>query len=272
MAFSAELSPLILSKIFLELASEQRMTILIKLMKQKYKISSMAKELSATPPEVHRNFQRMIKTGLISKTVDGNYELTTFGKAICFQLPLFQTIDKNKKFFQDHSFGKLPEKFIVRLGMLSNAKLISGYVKVMEKWDEIYQNTEKYIKNTLIEVSYSDNLVNILLKKLEKEIKIFSIFYEGAIVTKKRREMVEKPDFSKYVKNELLTRKMRKTVDIVLVMNEKEVGVSFPDQTGKPDLSCLFYSTDEKFHDWCEDYFQSLWETSNTFREEKLVE
>jgi len=48
---------------FLELSSEQRLKIIFRLMKKKSNISSMAKELDATSPEVHRNFTRMLKVG-----------------------------------------------------------------------------------------------------------------------------------------------------------------------------------------------------------------
>lgn len=266
-----EISPTVLSKIFLELASEQRMFILKKLFEKNYKISSMAKELSATVPEVHRNFQRLLKSDLISKTTDGTYELTFFGRLVCIQSPLFEMMDKQKKFFKIHSVGSLPEKFILRMGVLSNSELITGYVKVMEKWNDIYQNAEKYIDNILVEVSYSSNLVQILISKLDHNTKIHSIFSENAIVTKDRQELFKNTKMSKYIKNESLKRKMKKNIDLVLVMNEKESGLSFSYSDGAYDLSHMFYSEDEKFHDWCSDYFKFLWGTSSTFREEKLA-
>jgi predicted transcriptional regulator len=58
---------------FLEVASEQRLHILIYLNEQKISISNVAKKLDATVPEVHRNFTRLTKSGLISKNVDGYF-------------------------------------------------------------------------------------------------------------------------------------------------------------------------------------------------------
>ena len=43
------------SKDFLELACEQRLNIIFKLLEKKSKITNMAKELDATVQEVHRN-------------------------------------------------------------------------------------------------------------------------------------------------------------------------------------------------------------------------
>jgi len=44
---------------FLELASEQRLGILLMLLEEKSKISAIAKEMGATVPEVYRNFERL---------------------------------------------------------------------------------------------------------------------------------------------------------------------------------------------------------------------
>lgn len=63
---------------FLELASEQRLNILLKLQNEKLTITEMAKQLDATVPEVHRNFSRLVKKGLIEKTTDGGHELTPY--------------------------------------------------------------------------------------------------------------------------------------------------------------------------------------------------
>ena len=52
---------------FLELASEQRLNIMINLAEKKLNISKLAKLLDATNPEIHRNVHRLTKTGLIEK-------------------------------------------------------------------------------------------------------------------------------------------------------------------------------------------------------------
>ena len=50
---------------FLELASEQRLAILLKIQGGPVKVSIIAKELEATVPEVYRNFERLVKAALI---------------------------------------------------------------------------------------------------------------------------------------------------------------------------------------------------------------
>src|SRR5713226_549922 len=116
---------------FLELASEQRLAILLRLNEQKSKISVLAKELDATVPEVFRNFERLVKADLIAKDSDGSYSITAYGKIVCGQVPSLQFLSRNKKYFKNHDFGDVPQKFLQRVGVLIECKQIKGFVKVM---------------------------------------------------------------------------------------------------------------------------------------------
>ena len=167
---------------FLELASEQRLNIIQNLNQENYTISRMAKKLDATVPEVHRNFSRLLKSGLIVRNADGTYNLTVFGDTVCQQIPWIVFLSNNKTYFAEHNYDGMPEKFVHRIGELSNSKIINGYVRVLETWNNIYKNAEKYIYNILVDVSYNSELVDTLIKKLESNIKIQSIFSEFAIV------------------------------------------------------------------------------------------
>ena len=63
---------------------------------------------------------------------------------------------------------------------------------------------------------------------------------------------------------------MRKTIQIVVVLNEKEACIMLPKLEGEVDLSEMFYSADSVFHEWCLDYFKYCWDESNVFQESKL--
>jgi len=144
-----------ISEDFLELASEQRLGIMFLLLEKKLTISQLAKELDATAPEIHRNITRMLKNKLVEKDNESHFTLTVFGKAVCDLLPSFSFISEARTFFESHDLGNLEIKFIQRLGALQNHKKIKGFVKVLEKWTEIHNNSEKYICNILSEVPYS---------------------------------------------------------------------------------------------------------------------
>jgi len=255
---------------FLEVASEQRLNILILLNEKAFTITNMAKKLDATPPEVHRNFTRLTNAGLILKNVEGDYRLTTLGETMIAQIPAIVFISKNEKYFKNHILSNLEKKFIHTIGSLSDSEIISGYVKVSEKWKKIYENAEKFIYNILVEASYSSEIMKIIEEKLNKKVTINSIFSDSAKVTSERKSSISKIHVDKFIENNTLARRMKKGVKIALIINEKEAGISFPTSENEVDLGKMFYSSNPEFHEWCVDYFKQVWDSSGSFQETKL--
>lgn len=255
---------------FLELASPQRLKILFSLLYKKSTITSLAKDLNSTKQEVHRNFRRLEDRDLIEKDIDGNYSLTTFGKTMCTQIPSLVFLSQNMEYFQDHDFGGVPSKFIMRSGQLATGKHIKGVVKILEQWKQIYKNANEYIYEVLYEVPL--DLIEPLVKRIKQGIKFNYVFSKSAITPKGRKELLKKLGFDKLIEKGLVERKMDEKVFTVIVLNEKEACVLFPNKQGEPDMSEMFYGNDPMFHEWCLDYFRYCWYGSDMFQESKLKE
>jgi len=255
---------------FLELASEQRLNIIFKLLLKKTKISNMAKELDATVQEVHRNFERLADAGLIKKDKDGYFDLTTYGKTICTQVPSLIFLSKNRKYFENHDFGDVPMKFIQRIGALAGGQQVKGFVKVLEQWKSIYKNADEYIYQIFTEVPL--DLIEPLLNRVKRGIKLNYIFSESVIVPKGRKDLLTKLGMKNLLDKGLIERKMKKDVSVVVVLNEKEACVVFPTLDGAADIREMFYSKDPLFLEWCLDYFRYCWYGAGSFQEEKLKE
>lgn len=257
---------------FLELASEQRLNILEKLSEKKLRNSKLAELLNATKPEIHRNVTRLTKAGLIKKSLDGDYELTEYGKAILLQIPSLMFFTENNQFFNNHTLGNLEKKFIQRIGSLENKKQVKGFVKVLEKWKQIHENADKYIYNILSEVPYSRDIVEVISAQLKNNIKIRSVFSDQAIIPEERKKIFEERGFNKYVKNGNLERRIKKGITVVVLSTDKESAVFFPNEEGVPDLSIMFHSSDKDFREWCQDYFEWCWQNAANFQESKFKE
>jgi len=255
---------------FLELASSQRLHILFKLLAAKCTPTQIAKEIDSTKQEVHRNFIRLENSGLIEKDRDGDYSLTTFGKTICTQVPTLVFLSQNRKYFEDHTLADIPTKFMMRTGQLVSGEHIKGFVKVLEKWKSIYKNSNDFIYEVLSEVPL--DLIEPLVKKIRKGIHFMYVFSESAVVPKGRKDLLKKLEFNKLIEKGLVERKMKKQVQTIVVLNEKEACVLFPGSDGESDLSEMFYSNDPMFHEWCIDYFRYCWYGSDIFKESKLKE
>jgi len=254
----------------LELASSQRLNILIGLLYEDLTPTEFAKEIDATKQEVHRNFLRLEKTGLIKKKVSGKYSLTTFGQTVCTQVPSLVFLTQNRKYFEAHTFGNVPHKFQMRCVQLANSQYVKGVSKVLEQWKEIYKNSDSYIYEILSEVPL--DLIEPLVKKIKKGVKFNYIFSESAVVPKGRKALLKKLGFDALIEKGLIERKMEKNVQTVVVLNEKEACLMFPSLDGESDISEMFYSNDPMFHEWCLDYFRYCWYGSDIFRESKLKE
>jgi predicted transcriptional regulator len=257
---------------FLELASEQRLNILKNLAEKNLNISKLAKLLEATNPEIHRNVGRLTKNELIKKKSDGNYELTTYGKAVLVQITSIIFVSENKDFFNSHTLNNVDTKFIQRIGALQSKKHVKGFVKVLEKWKKIHENADKFICNILSEVPYSTDIIDVISKKLENNISIKSIFSETVIIPEDRKKMFEERGFQEYVSKGTLERKIAKNQIIGLLVTDKEASVFFRKVGEEPDLSEMFVSTELEFREWCIDYFEELWKKSSSFQESKLKE
>ena len=254
----------------LDLASPQRLSILFELLGASSTPTQIAKKLDATKQEVHRNFTRLVESGLIEKNMDGNYSLTTFGEVVCTQVPTIVFFSQNRKYFEEHSLGDIPHKFKVRCGQLANCNHIKGFSKVMEQWKAIYKNSEEYVYEILSEVPL--DLIEPLVKRIKKGIKFNYIFSESAVVPRGRKTLLKKLGFEKLMEKGLVERKMKPIVQTVLVLSEKEACVLFPNKEGESDLSEMLYSNDPMFQEWCLDYFRYSWYGSDLFRESKLKE
>ena len=254
----------------LDLASPQRLNILFILLGKNSTPTQIAKKLDATKQEVHRNFTRLVESGLIEKRIDGKYSLTTFGEVVCTQVPTVVFLSQNRKYFEEHTLGDIPYKFKMRCGQLANGKYIKGFSKVMEQWKSIYKNSNEYIYESLSEVPL--DLIEPLVKRVKKGVKFNYIFSESAVIPKGRKSMLKKLGFDKLMEKGLVERKMRPNVQTVLVLNEHEACVMFPNKEGESDLSEMFYSNDPMFHEWCLDYFRYSWYGSDLFEESKLKE
>ena len=118
-----------IERLFYELASESRLSILEELKEKNWKMSELARKLDLTTTETFRQLQRLGEASLAKKQPEGTYAITEYGKLVLeFALPL-EFLLKNKQFFMTHDVRCLPHKFIMRLDVLSKATVLSGMVE-----------------------------------------------------------------------------------------------------------------------------------------------
>jgi predicted transcriptional regulator len=261
---------------FIELGSEQRLSILLRLTEDDIKLSQLAKDLGVTMQEVHRNVNRLMEVGLIKKNAEGTFSLTTFGNTIIKQIPAYDFLSRNKEYFSDHNLGEVPMKFVHRIGALNNSEYIPGLVAVIERWKQLYNESSEYIYGMVPQIPL--DLIESVIPKIKNDgVKFNYILPQKAIVPKRRTQLLTQSGYYDLLKMEkkVVDRRMVDRVQVAVVLNERQATVMFPVVKDKiaADMNSMFYSRDDSlFHEWCLDYFRYCWYNSKPFDETKLLE
>lgn len=257
----------------MELASELRRHILKKLEQKKMRLTELANDLNITVQEAHRNVARLTEddVGLIKRGHDGTLSLTLFGHIILEQLPTFRFLSENKEYFNEHTLGDVPANLRKGLGAMANCRVINGFVLVEAEWKNIYQEAREYVHAIKAQVSLG--MIESISKAIDLGIKYSYILGEDVIVPKGRSELLEQLKWNQKIGQGMIERRMANTVPVVVVLNERQASVLFPEyRTGQADLSTMFYSEDHSFHHWCLDYFKWKWSQANLFDNNKVQE
>lgn len=254
--------------LFFELAGDLRLAMLAKLSQKSYRLSVLSSELDATMQEAHRNMTRMIESGLVSKGREGELMLTAYGRTVVALIPSYDFLYRNKEFFMDHSLGDLPAKFVQRMGAFQRCEVVHGVMAILQRWKNLYSESEKHIKEIMAQVPL--DLIETVSGRIEQGVKFSYIFGSNAVVPKGRIQLLQKVGWRNFISKGLVERRMVPDVKVMVIFNEKQGCVIFPNMKGEPDLNMMFYGEDGEFLEWCTDLFDYQWEMAGPFDENKL--
>ncbi len=258
-----------ITELFLEIASETRYGILKKLNEKDQKQSHIAKSLDMTLPESSRQFERLSKSELITKTSEGLYSLTLFGQLFLNHLDSFEFLLKHKNYFKSHTLGNLPSKFVKRLSDLDKCELVEGAFVLNDKMIQI-AGSGKYLRVISAHVPPDAFRSGLNSAKTGKQVSI--IYAKNTIIPKGFKKEFTSQDIQDLISNGTYQRKMIDKVQVYVVLNDKTAMVLFPDTKGSVDLNFSFISEDPIFHEWCLDYHQFIWKHSGSCDVSKFKE
>ena len=233
-------------KLMFELSSSERMNLLLKLQKQKMKLSHISEKLDMTVTETSRHLQRLSEAKLIQKEVDGLYGLTHFGNLALSLISGLCFISRNMQYFTEHELSHLPPEFVERIGELSSIPPGTSDIMTSFRLSEIMlQEASEYM--WIMSDQILTSTVPIIGERMKKGLEFRFIFPET---------IVPPPG----VKPEpgAKRRRLPKVEEIILI-TEKEAMLGFPDLNGKMDYALLI-AKDPISHKWCKDLFLNRWE------------
>lgn len=241
--------------------NESRLKIIFEIKQNSHNISSLAKKLGLNVQETHRNVNKMVDSGFLIKDNNGVLSLSTLGSMATLLFPSFHVIFDNLSFFNDHTFEGISSKYLQRIGVLQNCRLVNGVVKVLENWQNMAQQSSRFMK--IIAAQSPLESVEETMKKANEGVLVNLIIGGNTIFPEKYSDILKKYNVGKLELNGFFEIRMIEKVSFCLIVTDKEASISFSDSKGEVDINKTFFGTDPQFLEWCNELFENVWSGSN---------
>lgn len=237
-------------RLYFELASESRLSILKELSRQNGKMREIAQKLDLTTTEAFRQLQRLNDALLVQKKPEGTYGITEYGLLVLQFSTFFEFIQNHRQYFSTHNIRKLPYQFLNRIGELSQANLKTNIMENINAAERRTREAEKYMWGGGAEQPL--NVRNALQEGISKGVKYKFLFPKQFIP----KELT--------IPGLAQAAELRSIEDLPfnVTMNEKEAGISFQLADGRVDY-VSFVGKDPVFVNYVKDLFQYYWDKGN---------
>lgn len=251
------------SKLFMELGSETRFSILESLNRKPAKLSSLSRKLDITVQDAYRNLNRLTDEGLVRRS-DGVFYLTEYGVTVMKQVPNLLVMKKHREFFEDHRVaGMIPDKFLHRIGALYNTKTIKSATAVFQSLKKMQSSATNSLRVVVSQAWPEEG--EIFIDRANHGARVLALVGHNTVFPKNVVESIF-PRINELVSKGLFERRMVEKVTIaVFIADDQEAAVAFPNTKGEVDMTTLFIGEDPAFCEWCSDYFGYMWKDSKPF-------
>jgi predicted transcriptional regulator len=250
------------SELFLELASELRCSILMSVSRNPAKLSYLARELDATVQDTHRSVNRLMSAGLVRRREDGKIHLTEYGRLVTKQIAYFTFMKKHEKFFESHTLGDIPEKFLQRVGALQKCELVRSMAAVMERLKKLESDTKKQLRIMVSQAWAEEG--RILIELSMHGVQVMSIVGKNTIMPKEIIDSIGR-SIEKMPAHQKMETRMVEKIDVALYISDGQAAVMFPTMGGEMDMGAILIGSDPAFYEWCNDLFNHYWERGGYF-------
>jgi predicted transcriptional regulator len=235
-----------IERLFFELASDSRLSILCEINRQKGKMREIARKLDLSTTDTFRQLQRLNDALLVQKQNDGSYGITQYGIFVLRFSAILKFLFKNRKFFSSHDFTRLPSQFLDRIGELSKAEVSSDTMASINVVQRIIREADEYVWTGAVEQPLS--IRHILVESIPRGVKYKFLFPKRYITA-----ALTFPGMERAVEWRAI-----EDIQVNVVISEKEAGISFYLPNGKTDYAG-FFGKDPAFMNWVKDVFQYYW-------------
>jgi len=236
-----------LEKLFFELASESRLSILRELKKENLKMREIARRLDVTPTEAFRQLERLSAALLVQKQPDGTFTLAEYGEIVLQISATLGFTSKYREYFSTHDLMRLPCEFVNRLGELSNAKLEMDTVGALNKGAKWFTEAKQYAWG-MGEGTIPEHMIPVMNQQVQRGLLL------KMIIPREQLSAIVSVPIPKNVEFRGLP-----DLPAIIALTEKMAGICFRLLGGRMDYAG-FFGDDAIFRNWVKDLFSYYWD------------
>jgi predicted transcriptional regulator len=184
-------------------------------------LSHISRKLDFIIQETSRNVNRLLESGLITKNVDGTFNLSQYGESAYGILSEFRFLQKNKQYFDTHSTAQLPQFLIVGLSILENFQLVDDVMIVFHDIENMIKNAQEFVWILTDQILVST--IPYLIEGLQQGLQFRLIMPSDYLPSEEMHKIVSNPVFERASRNKTLETKFLDEVNMFLCFSEKEV-------------------------------------------------
>lgn len=240
------------------LANKNRINIL-KTCQKNQTLSAIARRIEHTVPATQVHVQKLLKVGLLEKITDRSYSTTPFGQAMLLCISSTFFLEENRQFLNEHSFNDLPPRFVSSFGCLYGSKHTTQITDVFPIWQKIVDSSKRYLNCIFSEAPIL--LEDEIKIRMENGVKVRFLFGRNSRIYDSS-EFVEKLELKKLKHHESLEKRIAENVGVNIMISDRWACIMFPNLDDVIDMHHIFYSKDLAFRQWCLDFFNYKWDSS----------
>ncbi len=249
-----------LCDLLFELSNEDRLRILYQLEKEAMNISDLSKTLELSTQESSRNLSRLSGIGLTNKDACGLHRLTLYGKLALSLLPSFAFLQRHKTYIFTHDISFLPQRFIYRIGQLSDCEKINNVDSALTFVGDTFSKAKRYV--WCITDTLGANLTHHSWKPNQEKIEFRVILPKSLSLDYFRPIQARASFYLPYARAREIKISFLNDPKLTMVISEEKAIIAFPDVNGRIDYRLSFTGKNPFFHQWCEDLFKYYWDRS----------
>ncbi len=235
-------SPEGVDRLFMELASEDRLGVLRALLGKDFKMSELGRQLNLTATETLRQLKRLSEAQLVQRMPDGSYSISPYGRLVLQLSASHEFVFKHRDYFLAHDLSRLPYQFINRIGELSQASLSMESYKNITWGEERVGQAQQYFW-AIVDGPSNERL------PVAAGVKYRFLLPERLVPTGSG------PPGSAHG----IEVKGLSDIPAIIALTEKDAGVFFYHLNGRADYAG-FLAKDSSSLNWVKDLFQYYWD------------